>query len=52
LNVSENAVANNNPVGTATKPKPIKTINVVNILPPAVIGYTSPYPPVGLTYCF
>ena len=30
------------PVGTATKPIPMKIIIVENILPPAVIGYTSP----------
>ena len=30
------------PVGTATIPKPINRIKNVNILPPMVIGYTSP----------
>jgi len=34
------------PVGTAIIPKPIITMNEVNILPPAVIGYISPYPTV------
>ena len=32
--------------GTATNPRPIKTISVENNFPPVVIGYISPYPTV------